>query len=422
MDSNGTILPASSHYPIMETGSQVSGIDTEGNPSLASDPDEQSQDEQRTLHLFNDVEYLASLPRSVLKELPKNITKALATPKQASNEAIESRGESSLQALGKRAARSAASKSSTISAVLRCEYAGCTTTFGRNKDRRRHFRHKHGSNTKTFPCPVVDCPSGFGHQFDRSDKLREHLRTKKILDLIYWSCVIPGCSEIPGGRASLIDHLGQHDRNTRRSNENLLKDYGFASRNVSDYLWAEYICSIPECPFGADDKDNMDAHLTIHHDGPFCPCPIPSCQRVSQDYNSAITHLAREHDYDTRIRFRKEIYSQRLSPEDAIFLCPICHKEVKQASQYNVRDHCLKHNHQELLRVSEALVKTWTFSFGPITHGHGLEQFTITGNMILPYIFFPNRRIQRLDTKTDLEQAVARIRVAIERNKNTQLS
>jgi hypothetical protein len=39
-------------------------------------------------------------------------------------------------------------------------YPGCTTTFRRNKDRRRHVRHRHELNSKRFPCPVVDCSFG----------------------------------------------------------------------------------------------------------------------------------------------------------------------------------------------------------------------------------------------------------------------
>jgi hypothetical protein len=420
VDSNGTILPTSSHYSVMETLSQVPGIPTEGNPLLPSDLGEPNQDEHGRLHPFSDVEYLASLPRSVLKELSKNVAEALA--KQARKESVESGGESNLQVHGKRAARSTRSKSSTIIDVFRCEHPGCTTTFRRNKDRLRHFRNKHELNTETFPCPMVECPSGFGHKFPRSDKLRDHLRAEKILNLIHWSCVLPGCSEILGGRAGLIDHLGQHDWSTRTSNKKLFMDYGFASQTWSNYLCARYICSILGCPFDTDDKDAMDAHLSIHHDGPFCPCPIPSCQRVSQDYDSASTHLAREHDYDTRQHFQKEITSQFLWAYNHIFICLICHNEIKSvwAGDYPARLHCQKHDHQELLRVSEDLVKAWTFSYGPITRGS--ERLTITRDMIVPYIILPDKEMEKLRTKADFEQAVARIRAAVELSKNAQLS
>jgi hypothetical protein len=255
----------------------------------------------------------------VLKELSKNVAKALATAQQVRKEPVEPTGGSNLEVHGKKAARSTASKSSTDSDVLGCEHTGCTTTFRRNKDRRHHFRNKHESNTKTFPCPVADCPSGFGQTFRRSEKLRDHLCAQKVLNLTHWSCVLPGCSEILGGRASLIDHLRQHEYDTRESNQKLLMDYGFASWRLYDYMWAEYICSIPGCPFGADGKHTMDAHLSIHHDGPFCPCPIPGCQRVSEDYDSASTNLACEHDYDTRQRFKKEIESQYQHPYGCFF-------------------------------------------------------------------------------------------------------
>jgi Rieske Fe-S protein len=422
MDSNGTILPTSSHCSSTETLSQVSGIPTKGNPLLPSSPGEPNQDEHGRLHPFSDVEYLASLPCSVLKELSKNVAEALAAAKQAKKKPVESGGENSLQVHGKRAARSTASDASIISDVLRCKHPGCTTTFRHNKDRLRHFRHKHESNTKTFACPVVDCLSGFGHTFPRSDNLRHHLRAEKTLNLIHWSCVLPGCSEILEGRAGLIYHLGQHDYDTRKSNQKLLMDYGFASDSYSNYLWAENVCSIPGCPFGTHHKDAMDAHLLIHHDGPFCPCPIPGCPKVSQDHDSASTHLAREHDYNARCRFWLEISNQCLRSSDEIFLCPICHKEVKRArgAKYRARLHCQKHDYQELLRFSEALTQSWTFSFGSITHGP--ERLTITGDMILPYIILPDEEMERLCTKADFEQALAKIGAAIEHSKYAPLS
>lgn len=86
----------------------------------------------------------------------------------------------------------------------------------------------------------------------------------------------------------------------------------------------------------------------------------------------------------------------------------------------NVRLHCQKHDHQELLRFSEALVKAWTFSFGPITHGP--ETFTITGDLILPYIILTSKERQGLRTKADFERAVARIRATIELTKVAQPS
>lgn len=417
--SNRTVLPASSHCSAMGTLSQVSvsTIPTEGNPWLPSDLGESNQNEHGRLNLFGDVEYLASLPHSVLKDLSKNIAEVL-TAKQARKESVASRGENGLQLDGERAACGTASGSNTINDVLKCEYPGCTTTFRRNKDRLRHFRNKHKSNTKTFPCPVVNCPSGLGHKFHRSDKLRDHLRTEKILKLIHWSCVIPGCSEILGDRAGLIDHLGQHDYITRGSNQKLLMDYGFASRHWQGYLGARYICSIPGCPFGTDNEDIMDAHLLIPHQGPFCPCPIPSCQRVSQDYDSASTHLGLEHDYDTRQCFYFEIY-RHFDSHYNIFLCPICHNKIKPACERDssARLHCQKHDYQELLPASNALMKAWTFAFGPITHGR--NELRITGDMILPYIILPNKELEKLLTKADFEQAIARIRAAIELSTNT---
>jgi len=73
-------------------------------------------------------------------------------------------------------------------------------------------------------------------KFHRSEKLRDHLRAQKVLNAIHWSCVLPGCSEILGGRVSLIDHLGQHEYKTRKFNGKLLMDYGFVSQKRYDYL------------------------------------------------------------------------------------------------------------------------------------------------------------------------------------------
>ncbi len=112
-------------------------------------------------------------------------------------------------------------------------------------------------------------------------------------------------------------------------------------------------------------------------------------RRSPKTYHSASTHLAREHDYDTRRRFWRKIESQNLGADDYIFLCPICHNNIKGTRNMDIRFHCRKHDHQELLQVSEALVKAWNFSFGPITRGSGL--FTITGDMILPYIILPGK-------------------------------
>jgi hypothetical protein len=86
----------------------------------------------------------------------------------------------------------------------------------------------------------------------------------------------------------------------------------------------------------------------------------------------------------------------------------------------SARFHCQKHDHQELLLVSKALMKAWTFSFGSKTHGP--EQLNITGDMILPYIILSDEERKELHTEADFEQALAKIRAAIKHSKNAQPS
>jgi hypothetical protein len=161
-------------------------------------------------------EFLSNLSPVALKILSKTISAALIIAKQKTQQKSRESQEGS-----------APSGSTTTSDILRirCEHPGCNTTFHYNKDRRRHFRQKHiaGAKVEVFSCPVVDCPTGFGHECSRADKLRDHLRGEKISSY-QWTYVFPGCSEVVSTGPGMIDRLVQHNFEERTSK--LLLDYG----------------------------------------------------------------------------------------------------------------------------------------------------------------------------------------------------
>lgn len=174
--------------------------------SCAISPIESAHENKAPRQLI-DQEFLANLPHSVLKELSKNVAKALSIAKQKKLKIFPgSQGKSAIPVDESKAIQHTGDGPGTSEAVLRCERPGCKTTFRRNKDRLRHNRQKH-TTTEGFTCPAVDCPMGPGHQFHRVDKLRDHLCGQKISSC-EWACVLPGCVETASGRASLLDHLG----------------------------------------------------------------------------------------------------------------------------------------------------------------------------------------------------------------------
>ena len=105
-DSDESFLPALIQFSEMETLCPISGLFTEGAPSIPSHAGENDQDEHRRLAVFSNVEYLTSFPRSLLKVSLKNVTEVLTTAKQARKEAAESRGGSNLQEHRKKQVRS----------------------------------------------------------------------------------------------------------------------------------------------------------------------------------------------------------------------------------------------------------------------------------------------------------------------------
>jgi uncharacterized C2H2 Zn-finger protein len=416
-DNNATFMsssvPTSTMQNLSSTSEQLYGRNIVPSINTLG----QSQNEGNDLSQLADKDYLASLPPSVLQKLFSNVGEALRISTEKAQEPLEPGVPSAIQTdKGKR--QTVATRSSFGNEALKCEHPGCKTTFRRNKDRLRHVRHKHTANSDEFSCPVVDCPKGFGHKFHRSDKLRDHLRGEKISSL-QWTCILPGCCEVAPNRARLLDHLGQHDYCTRRSNYSLLVDYDFASRG-RQYLMAAYVCTIQGCPFSTNNKATMSSHASTPHNGPYCPCPIPTCAVVFQDEQSAQKHLAREHDYTTRHLFGNQIRDQCLDKLEGTFVCPICHHEIQCPYQGRALDHCRKHDPQQLLQASEALSKTWIFSHGPNLHfWFGVTPYTIpvTGDNILAYIFMPDKEFKCLRNKQEFEQTSAKFRASIELGK-----
>jgi uncharacterized C2H2 Zn-finger protein len=441
---NGTVVPSSIQLSSMETFPQANPSD--GVPLVPLNTNEAKQVSDENLRQFTDKEYLANLPPSVLKELSVTVAEALIIANQnAGKKSLETQDESVAEASPVTTIGNTATQSRTVKGVLKCEYPGCNTTFRRKKDRLRHVREKHatdvlkceypGCNTtfrrkkdrlrhargkhatvvKVLSCPVVDCPMGFGHKFHRADKLRDHLRGEKISSY-QWTCVIPGCSEIVATRVGLIDHLGQHDYQARTASSDLFRVYGLTACHDGEYLDRRYICSIQGCPFGTDHEATMSSHMSIPHDGPFCPCPIPNCGAIFHDWLSVSEHLAREHNYISRKRFNEEIRNHSLHYWQAIFVCPICHNKITGFYGQKVEDHCQKHERQQLLQFSNELLDTWTFSLGP-TMGLYLATYqihTLTANKLFAYVVLSAEELLKLHNEADLEQAGAKMRAATE--------
>jgi hypothetical protein len=291
-DDSSTLALASTQLPMVSDFRPGARNPSGESPTSSQNTYDQGQHEPVDLLKLPDLQYLANLPHSMLKELSKTVGKALTIAKQkAEQKSRESRQEPSPELLRERELKNVATG---VNNILRCEHLGCKTTFRRNKDRLRHARHKHSTNLKTFSCPMMDCPMGLGHRFYRADKLRDHLGGEKIASY-QWTCVISGCSEIAASRAGLINHLEGHDLEARKSNYELLRDYGLVSRLGKNYFLARYICGMEGCPFGTDDKASMSGHSSIPHDGPFCPCPFLNCEMVSEDWLSVSRHLSRAH-------------------------------------------------------------------------------------------------------------------------------
>lgn len=263
----------------------------------------------------------------------------------------------------------------SASGTIACEFPGCTTKFSRKKDRNRHFRLKHQAN-EGFRCPFVHCSMGTGHKIQRRDKLREHLR-QKGMEFSPWQCILPGCFAVACDRATLIDHLGQHDRIDRLSHQQRLIDYSFITGDLHPgsyydkpplgYLTCSFICEVRGCPFGTNSHDDMTTHRSVPHEEAHCPCPMPNCEQIFQDWSTTSAHLARSHDANDRKANDKELLSQGFWWRNSVFTCPICKVEIKillnkVSCDEKIRDHCSEHSVNLLKLYERELISAFVVS------------------------------------------------------------
>lgn len=412
-DSNEIAFSSSIQIPLAENSSSTSD---NNNDCVAPNVHYQSQHDGMDLLNLANKDHLVNLPQSVLKQLSKDVAGALKIIKEKEQQ----KSRESREKAAKRLRQEKILQKATT--IFKCEHPGCNTTFRRNSERLRHIREKHTATTEAFSCPVVDCPMGLRHKFHRIDKFRDHLRGQKISSYP-WACILPGCSEIAPNKVGLIDHFSQHDFQTRGPLRSLLKDYGLDRREKLSYLLAVYLCRIQGCRFGTDSILYLSNHMFLVHDGPPCPCPIPNCEAVFQDWEMTPKHVARDHDHATRIQFEDEIRKLDLGTSDT-FSCPICHHEVEYACDLSVRDHCREHDKQQLLCASKTLLDSWSFSLGPPTTpsywliGNKRTSLT-TENKFLAFILLSWAEQQDFSFSDEaFEQAGAKLRASMELSKD----
>ena len=418
-DSNEIAFPSSIELPLAENSSSTPDNNDDCVALTPPIVHHQSHYDGVDLLKLANKEHLVNLPQSVLKQLSKDVAGALKSTRE--KEQQKSR-ESRKKAAEQLRQRKMLQKATT---VFKCEHPGCNTTFGRNNERLRHIREKHTATTQAFVCPVVNCPMGLTHKFYRIDKLRDHLRGQKISSYP-WGCILPECSEIAPNKAGLIEHFGQHDFRTRRHQLlPLISDYGLNPHGELNYLSVAYLCSIQGCRFGEYTIFALSNHMSLAHDGPALPCPIPNCQAVFQDWYMTSEHLARDHDHATKIQFGDVIEKRDLSIAST-FSCPICHHEVKHAWHMRVKDHCREHNKQQILRASKTLFDAWSFSLEPLTisiyeEGDFKKISLTTENQLLAYILLSDTEQRRLGSSDEaFEQAGAKLRASMELSNDGQ--
>ncbi|CZR60750.1 uncharacterized protein PAC_10646 [Phialocephala subalpina] len=415
-DSNEIAFPSSIQIPLAENSSSTS--DHNNDCVTISPPNARYQSYYDGVDLLNlaDKYCLVNLPQSVLKQLSKDVAEALRITKEKEQQKSRESREKAAERLRQ---EKILQKGTT---VFKCEHPGCNTTFRRNSERLHHIRDQHTGTTKAFFCPVVDCPMGLRHKFHRIDKFRDHLRGQKISSYP-WACTLPGCSKIAPNKAGLIDHFGQHDFQTRRQLSYLLEDYGLNPHRKLDYLAAEYLCSIQGCKFGAYNVVYLSNHMSLAHNGPPRPCPIPNCEAVFQDWQMAPKHLARDHNHTTRMQFEDEIRKLHFDLDES-FSCPICQHEVEHASHRSVHDHCQEHDKQQLLCASKTIFDAWSFSLGPRTvlvyaEGNFKDILLTTENKLLASIVLSDEERRALgDSGEAFEQAGAKLRASMDLSKD----
>lgn len=186
----------------------------------------------------------------------------------------------------------------------------------------------------------------------------------------------------------------------------------------------EYICSVQGCPFGTDYEDVLIKHLSIPHDGPFCPCPIPDCEEFFKDYRSASAHFRRCHDYNTRSCFYSIIIHQGFLCTNPIFVCPICQHDVgtpfgSLAEITRVRGHCQQHEYQQLLQASEALLNAWFFSFGSKAYIYlpKLKGLVPSKEVLLALMILSDINPREVCDRADLKLMGSKLRTSLELDK-----
>lgn len=163
--------------------------------------------------------------------------------------------------------------------------------------------------------------------------------------------------------------------------------------------------------------------MSLAHDGPPRPCPIPNCEAVFQDWEMTPKHLARDHDHSTRMQFKDELWRLNFRSYGT-FSCPICHYEPEYTCHVSVLSHCQEHDKQQLLRASKTLFDAWSFSLGPpttLTHRkYGYEDISLaTKNKLLAGILLSDTEWSALGGNDEaLEQAGAKLRASMEVSKD----
>jgi hypothetical protein len=122
----------------------------------------------------------------------------------------------------------------------------------------------------------------------------------------------------------------------------------------------------------------------------------------------------------------RELQAHKHSAYWGTVLCPICDHEIISANLAKVRAHWQKHNHEQCLQASEALMEAVVFAMGPDERlycdllGKRYEGGTIRLNddKIFPYLSLPDEELLKLRTNEDFKRAGAELRAAIELRKN----
>jgi hypothetical protein len=107
-------------------------------------------------------------------------------------------------------------------------------------------------------------------------------------------------------------------------------------------------------------------------------------------------------------------------------LCPICDHEIIGVTPLKVRAHWQKHNHEQYLQASEALMEAVVFAMGPdqllycdlLGKCYERGPIRLNDDKLFPYLSLPDEELIKLRTDEDFKRAGAELRAAIELRKN----